>query len=247
MAIGHRLDGRRRRRHLRQLSGVHRPEPREQPLRVDWGSPLPTHVQDTAQWRHLVADAQLAEEVAVRSGDAEYPRRYWPGAGDLHERNAKAQVACLARLNAVIEDLHGVTSLQRSLANQERNALFDSLVVLSFLPIYVFGIRRVCERFGSVLRADAPSVRVSAVAIGSIIYSGVGLVAFRPWFGSMEGMRVGNPDGDFGFRAAAENYWSLAFVASWLTIGAILFWFVAFAFRRVEDSRSSADDTTRPT
>lgn len=40
-------------------------------------------------------------------------------------------------------------------------------------------------------------------------------------------MRVGNPDGHFGFRAAAENYWSGAVVAGWLTAGAILLWLVA--------------------
>lgn len=54
----------------------------------------------------------------------------------------------------------------------------------------------------------------------------------------MEGMRVGNPDGHFGFRAAAENYWSSTYVASWLAVGTVLFWLVAFAFRRADDSRS---------
>jgi phage shock protein PspC (stress-responsive transcriptional regulator) len=212
--------------------------------------PSKIDVSISAQWRHLVSDAQLAEELAVQYADAKFYRWAYPirtatsgpvQTSETHADNVRAQVDCLARLNTVIEDLHGVTSLQRTLANQQRSVLFDSLVVLSFLPMYVLGVRTVCERLGGLLRADAPVVRVSAVAISSIISSGVGLVAFRVWWAMMEGMRVANPDGHFGFRAAAHNYWSSIFVASWLAVGVLLFWFVAFAFRRVDDSPSAGE------
>ena len=213
--------------------------------RCQWtGDPrLELDVHDRAHWRHLVADAQLAEEVAVRSGDAEYPRRYWAGAGDLHARNAQAQVACLARLNAHIEDLHGVTSRDRAAANQQRNLLFDSLVIVSFMPFYLYGSRRIGERFRAVLRAESASIRLPAIAVASVVSSGVGLVAFRLWWTLMEGMRVGNPDGHFGFRAAAEHYWSSTYVAAWLTAGAIRFWFVAFLSSQKTDSVSVDDGT----
>lgn len=204
---------------------------------------FPIDVNNRAQWRHLVSDAQLAEEIAIRYGDAKFYRWAFPirtetsgpiQTSDTHADNVRAQLACLARLNAAIENIHGVTSLQRTVASRQRNALFDSLVILSFLPVYAVGVRRVCERFGNVLRAEAPSVRLSANAIGSIVFSGVGLGLFRVWQPLMDGVRTGNPDGHGGFRAAAENYWSSPFVVSWLTAGAILFWFVAFASRRAE-------------
>ena len=78
---------------------------------------------------------------------------------------------------------------------------------------------------------DARSVRVVAVFMGSLLYSALGLLAFRFWWTLMEGMRVGNPDGHFGFRAAAQNYWTTSYAIAWLLLGAIGFGVVALVSR----------------
>lgn len=200
--------------------------------------------RDTTHRRHLRSDAQLAEEIAVRYGDAEHPHRYGAEAFSAHEKNVQAQIACRARLDVVIEDTHGVTAQQVAIARGARNWVFDLLVVLSFLPLYGFALSRVCGRLRNVLRADALAVRVLAMALGSVISSSLGLLAFRLWWTLIEGMRVGNPQGHFGIRAAALNYWSHLYVGALLGAGMLLFLIVAMASRKDNEGMLSSTEST---
>jgi hypothetical protein len=81
-------------------------------------------VQSAPPWRHLVHDAQLAEELATRFADAEYDRLYGRNCcGGLLE-GGQVRERCMAQLVRAIEDHHGVTASQIIRARAERNDLF---------------------------------------------------------------------------------------------------------------------------
>lgn len=193
-------------------------------------------VTDGRQWRHLVGDAQLAEELAVRYADARFYRWAFPvrteasgpvQTSDTHADNVRAQRTCLDRLGAVIENAHAVTAEEVEAARGARNPVFDTIVLLLFAPLYLSAARAVCLQFGTMLVAGTPRLRIIAVAIMSVSISALGLNAFFLWQKVMEGMRVGNPDGHFGYRAAAHNYWSAPFGATLLVCGILVFWMIA--------------------
>ena len=60
-----------------------------------------------------------------------------------------------------------------------------------------------------MLFADARSSRIIALALVSVSICAFGVAGFSLWQHMLEGMRVGNPGGHFGFRAAARNYLEL--------------------------------------
>src|SRR5258706_9480862 len=65
-------------------------------------SSFPIDQQNTAHQQHLVADAQLAEELAIRYADAEHKRLFgYEGHGGLID-NGQLSVGCMATLVDVI-------------------------------------------------------------------------------------------------------------------------------------------------
>src|SRR3954454_22406647 len=85
---------------------------------VDWQNP--------AHRKHLIADAQLAEDLAIRRGDAEFNRLYgYEAHGGLIDQGRVVR-ACMARLVAAIEQNHAVTSNQVGSARGERDVEFDA-------------------------------------------------------------------------------------------------------------------------
>lgn len=187
--------------------------------------------RNPTQWRHLITDAQLAEELAVRYADAQHPHRYGFEAFAAHSENVRAQIICLAHLVPAIQTAHGVTANEVAVARGARSPAFDSLVVLLFLPLYGSAVTTVCRRFRNVLLADARYVRIVAQTLTAVPVSCLGLVSLYLWWTLMEGMRVGNPEGHMGTRAAAENYWTPQYVAAVLVGGMVLFQLVAIFHR----------------
>jgi hypothetical protein len=117
---------------------------------------FPLDAQNRAHQQHLIADAQLAEDLAVRFADAEHKRlSSYPGHGGLID-NGRVVKECMARLFATIENDHFVTSEQIQVARGQRNRAFDVAVGLWFLPLYSFGATTACRRdwhrFSSHLR-----------------------------------------------------------------------------------------------
>jgi hypothetical protein len=194
-------------------------------FRIDMGNP--------AHQKHLVADAQLAEELAIRFADTEYARRFGGarGHGGLLEGGG-VRNDCMNRLVAAIEDNHAVTVQQVEFARAGRNPIFDSAVLLLFLPMYVVFARPACDLVESAVPTEARVGRLLAFGLASAVVSSLGLLSFQLWSAVMEGMRVGNPDGHMSsYRLARQPYWTDRNVAALLVGGMLLFWLIAALHR----------------
>lgn len=100
---------------------------------------FPIDSQNAAHQTHLVADAQLAEELAIRHADAEFGRRFSvEHHGGLID-NGRFRRECLSRMFHAIENNHAVTPEQVRVARGQRNRTFDLAAVLLFLPLYALG------------------------------------------------------------------------------------------------------------
>ena len=194
-------------------------------FRIDMSNP--------AHREHLVADAQLAEELAIRYADTEYARRF--GGAKAHGGlldGGRVRNDCMKRIVAAIEHNHAVTAEQVEFARAGRNPIFDSVVLLLFLPMYVVFARPACGLVENAVPAEAGIGRLLAFGVASAIVSALGLLSFQLWSAVMEGMRVGNPDGHMSsYRLARQPYWTDRNVAAHFVGGMVLFWLVA-AWRR---------------
>src|SRR5438105_2336186 len=93
---------------------------------------FPLDLTNPQNRQHLIADAQLAEELAVRYADTEHKRQFgYGGHGGLIE-HGRVFRGCLGKMIAVIERTHGVTHEQIDRARAERDRRFDAAVMLAF-------------------------------------------------------------------------------------------------------------------
>jgi hypothetical protein len=184
--------------------------------------------RNAAHQKHLVGDAQVAEERAIRNADAEFGRRF----GVEHHGGlidgGRLRDECLSRMLHAIENNHGVTSEQVRLARGQRNWIFDLAVSLLFLPLYVLGAiagsRWLSRRFST----DGGFVRLVATAMVSFAVSFLGLQCLRLWGAVWEVIRVGNGHMT-SIRAASHNTW-MHHVDGQLIGGMLLFWLVALCW-----------------
>ena len=196
--------------------------------------------QDAAHQKHLIADAQLAEELAIRHADAEHGRRFGvEHHGGLLD-NGRFRNECLTRLFSAIEINHAVTSEQISVARGQRDLIFDLAASLLFLPFYWFGAvlsgRWLCRRFSA-----ERNVRLVATGLVSVAVSFLGIQALRLWLAVWEVVRVGNGHMT-SIRAASSARWPQHYVGADFATGIFLFWLIAlYCCRTQSDDERSAD------
>jgi len=191
-----------------------------------------------AHQQHLVQDAQLAEDLAVRYADAAHERRYGsPGHGGLIE-HGRVVKACMARLVTTIERTHGVTPQDIQSARPQRNLTYDAGVWLSFVLMYgaasVLAARWLEQRF-----ADSPQLLwwvVTALAAVAIGFLGVQLGTM--WTMVSEIVRLHN--GHFGTFRATRAPWMQHLDAVFVGC-AVLFWIIAVVARRAAKDHDAAD------
>lgn len=201
-----------------------------------------------AHQRHLVSDAQLAEELAIRHADSEFNRLYgYEAHGGLID-GGRVRNECMARLVRRIETDHSVTAEQVQRARGQRNGPFDFAVALLFLPLYSVGAVTLCRRLRRRFSAHSRAVCVVATVLGSIGASAAGLQVGQLWLGAWEAIRVGN--GHLStFRAATRTQWSHQHVGVLFLAGLLVFWVIAaLSFRagtEHEDLESRAPGVPR--
>jgi hypothetical protein len=189
---------------------------------------------------HLVADAQLAEELAIRYADAEFGRRFGvEHHGGLLDGGTFRR-ECLSRLFDAIENNHGVTSAQVQFARGQRNGSFDFAVALLFLPFYSLGAfvasRWLFTRFSS----EGRFVALVATVMVSIAVSVLGLQSLRLWSAVWETIRVGNGHMS-SMRAASYTRWNHQYPGAEFIAGILLFWLIAFWCYRVLSHKPTRD------
>ncbi len=145
----------------------------------------------TDDWQHLVADAQLAEDLAIRFDDAEEARGY------RHNVGAR----CLTTLVATIRDRHGVTGADIQRARAYRDPRFDRAVRASFLALFGGALWLGCLWTFRRYVHEPPVVRAGAMAFVAFAASALAVPLSSLWIATWEMVRVGN-DHLSGARAA---------------------------------------------
>jgi hypothetical protein len=192
---------------------------------------FPLDLQNPAHRQHLVADAQLAEELAIRRADAEHQRLYGSyGHGGLID-HGRLRNECMAQLVTRIERDHGVTPGQVALAREQRDWRFDLAVVLLFLPCFCFGATTVYlalrRRFSST-----GYVELVATLLTGVVVSLLGLGAGQLWSAVWETIRVGNGHMSL-FRSASYTVWTEHHAGALFICGVLLFWLIAYLSHRL--------------
>jgi hypothetical protein len=196
---------------------------------------FPIDPQNELQQTHLVADVQLAEDLAIRYADAEFLRLYgYEAHGGLID-NHRVLNECMASLVARIENNHAVTSSEVALARGKRDVRFDSVAALSFLPIYLVGAAVASRRLYQRFSADQPVVRWSAVGFASVAASALGFQLVQLWLAVWEAIRVRNGHMSM-FRTATHDRWPHTHAGALLVGGMVLFWLTAMLSQRVPQS-----------
>jgi hypothetical protein len=173
---------------------------------------------------HLAADAQLAEELAIRDADATFNRLYgYDGHGGLegHARNE-----CMAQLVTVITGRHAVTDDDVAAARGWRNISFDAVAAVSFVPIYCAGAAFAC----GLLFRQGPREHVApwriALTLTAIATTFLGVQVGQLWLGVWEAIRVRNGHISV-FRVASRTVWTHHHVGVVLAGGIVAFAVVA--------------------
>ena len=206
---------------------------------------FPIDPQNTTHQKHLVADAQLAEELAIRYADASFnrgPRRDRRVSVE-HQAIGKGRIRseCLSRLLQTIENNHAVTSEEVDVARGQRNRAFDLAAGLLFLPLYSLGAAVACRRLYRRFSSDERHVGLVAMGLGSAVISFLGLQCLRLWGAVWEVIRIGNGHMT-SIRAASNSRWNQQYVGADFIGGILLFWLIALiCYRVVPDDEHSAD------
>ncbi len=201
---------------------------------------FPLDPGNEAHRQHLVADAQLAEELAIRYADAEFGRR----AGVEHHGglldNGEFRRECLSRMLNAVERNHDVTAAQVRVARGQRNRTFDIAVGLLFLPLYLLGGIAASRWLSRRLATHDRFVRLIAAGIMSVAFSVLGLQFLRLWGAVWETIRVGNGHMS-SMRAASQSRW-VDHVDGQLIGGVLLFWLVTLCCSRIAALEPAAED-----
>jgi hypothetical protein len=201
-------------------------------------SAFPIEPQHADHQKHLVGDAHLAEELAIRHADAEHGRRF----GVEHHGGlldgGRFRSECLARMFREIEDNHDVTSEHVHLARGQRNWRFDAAVSLLFLPLYLLGAIAASRWLSRRFSTDERFVRLVATGAVSVAVSFLGLQCLRLWGAVWEVVRVGNGHMT-SIRAASKTRW-MHYVDGQLVGGILLFWLVVLCCSRLTSLEESS-------
>jgi hypothetical protein len=177
--------------------------------------------------KHLIQDAQLAEELATRFADAARLKvNGVEGHGGLTEDGAVVR-ACSTSLFAAIETSHRVTAEQIQVARAARNGGFDVAVMLLFVPLYGLGAALVHRGLQRRFASERSVVRWAATAVTSVPAAFLGVQVAGLWSMLWEIIRVGN-DHIGGHRLAPFVRPTELHPVGLFVIAILLFWLLDF-------------------
>jgi hypothetical protein len=152
-------------------------------------SPDALNLSQPSQQRHLSADAEFAEDIAIRYADA----RSGPHSGHFQgmPEYGRTRDECMATLFTVIASSHGVTEEQVRSSLGRRPIGIDLAVMLSFALLFGFCAslisRRIVQRYPIDDGWIGPAVMTMLTAVA---VSAGGVLAGEQWSVMLEGVRL---------------------------------------------------------
>lgn len=204
----------------------------------------PLDLNTRADRDHLIDDAQLGEELAIRHADALFGRAF-----ARPQPYARARDACMARLFDDIARRHRVpAALVRE--SVERTRLdFAAAAFASFGLLFAFAsralVRVIIRRF-----REERVLALAVIFVSSLVLGAAGVLAGDPWWGMSQDLRLGTTHASY---RAFRSPWRRHPVAL-LVAGVALVWLVTpLAWKgrgsdetsAVEDENGAAGDNER--
>jgi hypothetical protein len=187
-------------------------------------STFPLALANPADYRHLVADAQLAEGLAVRYADTEHKRRTGYGGHGRLLDYGRVLSRCYDTLVERIQRDHAVTAADIDQARAVRDASFDAPVALSFVALYVVAAAGVVRWIRRRFVDDGRVVHAAIVVGASAAASALGVQLGAVWGAIWECVRIG--DDHFGSFRAAHPFWHQE-IGAVFAGGVLVFWTIA--------------------
>lgn len=178
--------------------------------------------------RHLSADAEFAEDLAIRYADTHFGRH----SPTPSERYPAERDACRDRLFAEIANQHGVPASQVFDSLGRNRAYIDLAELLPFALLFcltaVVGARMIWRRYPPPEDGWVPGITMSLFV--SLAFAATSALLGEVWNWIVEGHRIGNPHMSYRadrlfwhshrlelFLAALLIFWLVAILAAWRT------------------------------
>ncbi len=200
---------------------------------LDSGYALDLHNPDDQ--RHLVQDAQLAEELAIRYADFQHKERAGYEGHGGYLQNGEVTRACMEKMFAEIEHAHGVTPQQIDDARKARNWRFDLGVLASFAIFYALASGLAYWMLARRVGHFGPRIWLATVVLTSVLSSLAGIQLLEVWSMIAETIRVGN-DHLSASRAATSPWMRGQHFGGLLAAGILAAWIVGWIRRPTSDS-----------
>jgi len=190
-----------------------------------WQPEIPLHA---ATERHLSADAEFAEDLAIRYADSRH---------GLHSANyvsndayVAARDACLQSLFQKIARQHGAEVTRVSAALGHNRARVDVAVNLPFAVVYVTALIFVAGWTAKKYPAREHRwvTTLTIALVGSVVMAVLGCLVAELYAGAAEAWRLGN--GHLSYRE--QRVWPVAHQGVLLITEMIVFWGLFLGFGR---------------
>ena len=157
-----------------------------------WMGEARSHLEITraADVRHLMSDAMIAEDLAIRYADVTRGRRSGHFAGWDEYESAREQ--CMTTLFAAAADTHGVDAQQVRALVERRPLAVDVAVFLAFGVLYVAVSFAATGAILNRFSLDAPAAAIVASLAVAPVLSVSGVLVLGIWAGLIDTLRFGN-------------------------------------------------------
>jgi hypothetical protein len=146
--------------------------------------------RDRNQRLHLMDEALLVEDLAIRYADFHRGHRSGRNAGSEVYQRAREQ--CMAMLFEVVANHHGVTTAQVRDALAYRRASLDLFALLLFVGFYIAVANAIIRWMFHRVPSDASWLRCLATTVTACATGTSGLLMFGLYWATFEMIRIGN-------------------------------------------------------
>ena len=183
-------------------------------------SPVALELGDSAQRRHLEADAREAEERAIRYADTTRGHRsgHYQGLAEYHD----ARDACLSALTREIASRHHVQPGQVAAAVGRRDRRLDAIVLIVFAVLFVAAASRLSAGLLSRFAPDQRWPAAIGIAAGGVFLSAAAVMIGDLGAATVEMIQLG--DTHLSYRAARipwNQHWASLFACGVLVFIAV--------------------------